>query len=71
MVPAYAIWPIFKDIANSLAQSIGFKKRCSIKHANTADTLYANYMTGREKLIMFVNMPEPTNPDPDNESVDA
>jgi hypothetical protein len=71
MVPAYAIWPIFKDIASSLAQSIGFKKRCTIKHANTANTLYANYMTGKEKLIMFVSMPEPTNPDPDNESVDA
>ncbi len=71
MVPAYAIWPIFKDIASSLAQSIGFKKRCNIKHANTADTLYANYMTGKEKLIVFVSMTEPTNPVPDNESVDA
>jgi hypothetical protein len=56
MVPSYAIWPIFKDIASSLAQSIGFKKRCMIKHANTANTLYANYMTGKEKLIMFVSM---------------
>jgi hypothetical protein len=71
MVPAYAIWPIFKDIASSLAQSIGFKKRCTIKHANTANTLYANYMTGNEKLIMFVSMHEPDNksanagPDPD------
>lgn len=66
MFPAYAIWPIFKDISRSLAQSIGFKKRCDIKHANTANTLYTNYMTGKEKLIMFVNM-VPT-PNPGNET---
>lgn len=59
MVPSYAIWPIFKDIVSSLAQSINFKKRCAIKHANTANTLYANYTTGKEKLIMFVNMTWP------------
>jgi len=71
MVPAYAIWPIFKDIASSLAQSIGFKKRCMIKHANTANTLYANYMTGKEKLIMFVSMIEPADSIHDNESANA
>lgn len=66
MVPGYSIWPIFKDIARSLAQSIGFKKRCDIKHANTANTLYSNYTTGKEKLIMFVKMvDEPPHDDSD------
>lgn len=54
--PIYAILPVLKDFSKSLLQSVGLKKRCDIKHGNTANTLHVKYMAGREKLIMFVNI---------------